>query len=107
MICIVILCLSILNMRFFLFIHSYRLRRNFVVPWEVELFAKNRAPGKIELVQLVGLTKGALTNILNKFLDLSLVERLYEEQDRRTIRLMITDKELAALDEVQAIGNKI
>lgn len=69
---------------------------------------KNKGPRKqIELAELVGLTKGALTNISNKLVELSLVERLYEEQDRRTIRLKITDKGLAALDEAQAIGKEI
>lgn len=69
---------------------------------------KNKGPRKqIELAELVGLTKGALTNISTKLVDLSLVERLYEEQDRRTIRLKITDKGLAALAEAQTIGNEI
>lgn len=69
---------------------------------------KNKGPRKqMELAELVGLTKGALTNISNKLVDLSLVERLYENQDRRTIRLKITDKGLAALEEAQAIGNEI
>lgn len=69
---------------------------------------KNKGPRKqIELAELVGLTKGALTNISTKLVDLSLVERLYEEEDRRTIRLKITEKGLAALEEAQAIGNEI
>lgn len=69
---------------------------------------KNKGPRKqIELAEMVGLTKGALTNISSKLVDLSLVERLYEEQDRRTIRLRITDKGLAALEEAQGIGHEI
>lgn len=69
---------------------------------------KNKGPRKqIELAELVGLTKGALTNISTKLVNLSLVERLYEEEDRRTIRLKITDKGLAALEEAQSIGNEI
>ena len=69
---------------------------------------KNKGPRKqIELAELVGLTKGALTNISTKLVNLSLVERLYEEEDRRTIRLKITDKGLEALQEAQKIGNEI
>lgn len=69
---------------------------------------KNKGPRKqMELAEMVGLTKGALTNISSKLVDLSLVERLYDEQDRRTIRLKITEKGLAALDEAQAIGREI
>lgn len=69
---------------------------------------KNKGPRKqIELAELVGLTKGALTNISTKLVNLSLVERLYEEEDRRTIRLKITDKGLTALEEAQSIGNEI
>lgn len=62
---------------------------------------------QIELAEKVGLTKGALTNISTKLAGLGLVERLYEEEDRRTVRLRITDQGIAALNEAQKIGNAI
>lgn len=69
---------------------------------------KNIGPRKqSELAEVVGLTKGAITNISNKLVKLALVERLQEEEDRRTVRLKITEKGVSALQEAQKIGNKI
>lgn len=69
---------------------------------------KNKGPRKqSELAEVVGHTKGAITNISNKLVKLALVERLQEEEDRRTVRLKITDKGVSALQEAQKIGNEI
>ncbi|MGI2327846.1 MarR family winged helix-turn-helix transcriptional regulator [Planococcus sp. YIM B11945] len=69
---------------------------------------KDKGPRKqMELAEMVGLTKGALTNISTKLVKLALVERLYDEEDRRIIRLRITDKGLEALQEAHKAGNAI
>lgn len=69
---------------------------------------KQKGPQKqIELSEMLGLTKGALTNISKKLVDLSLADRLYDNEDRRTVRLSITDRGITALQEASEIGKEI
>lgn len=66
---------------------------------------KNKGPRKqVELAYAAGLTKGAMTNIANKLVQLHFATRLYDQADRRTVRLEITEKGLEALAEAQQIG---
>ncbi len=62
---------------------------------------------QVELAELLGFTKGAMTNISNKLVDLGLAERLYDDKDRRTIQLQITPEGLNALKQAQSIGEKL
>ncbi|WP_102272535.1 MarR family winged helix-turn-helix transcriptional regulator [Cytobacillus massiliigabonensis] len=62
---------------------------------------------QVELAETVGYTKGAMTNIANKLVDLGLAERLYDENDRRTIQLKITAAGDQALTEAQRIGQDV
>ncbi|UFU00263.1 MarR family transcriptional regulator [Radiobacillus kanasensis] len=62
---------------------------------------------QVELADSVGYTKGAMTNIATKLVQLGLVERLYDEKDRRAIQLKITTAGEKALSEAQAIGNEL
>lgn len=56
---------------------------------------------------LVGYTKGAMTNIATKLVNLGLAERMYNENDRRTIQLKITAAGEQALTEAQKIGKDV
>ncbi|MGN4127971.1 MarR family winged helix-turn-helix transcriptional regulator [Lysinibacillus sphaericus] len=60
-----------------------------------------------ELAETIGYTKGAMTSIAEKLVKLGLAERLYDQADRRTIRLMITDEGEKALVKAQSIGKEV
>ncbi|CAM5216669.1 MarR family transcriptional regulator OS=Lysinibacillus sphaericus OX=1421 GN=LS41612_10040 PE=4 SV=1 [Lysinibacillus sphaericus] len=60
-----------------------------------------------ELAETIGYTKGAMTSIAEKLVKLGLAERLYDEADRRTIRLQITDKGVEALIKAQEVGKDV
>ena len=60
-----------------------------------------------ELAETVGYTKGAMTSISEKLVRLGLAERLYDENDRRTIQLKITAAGKQALNEAKAIGQRL
>ena len=60
-----------------------------------------------ELAETIGYTKGAMTSISEKLVKLGLAERLYNENDRRTIQLKITVAGEKALQEAQAIGQDV
>lgn len=62
---------------------------------------------QIELSEMLGFTKGALTSISQKLVDLSLAVRIYDRNDRRIVRLKITEKGIRALEEATEIGKKI
>lgn len=62
---------------------------------------------QVELAELLGYTKGAMTSIANKLVQLELAERVYDETDRRIIQLQITDKGQSALKTAQVIGEEI
>jgi len=69
---------------------------------------RTKGPQKqVELAETVGYTKGAMTNIATKLVDLGLAERLYDENDRRTIHLKITAAGDQALTEAQKIGQDV
>ncbi|WP_313799598.1 MarR family winged helix-turn-helix transcriptional regulator [Cytobacillus sp.] len=69
---------------------------------------RTKGPQKqVELAETVGYTKGAMTNIANKLVNLELAERLYDENDRRTIKLKITAAGEQALTEAQNIGKDV
>lgn len=69
---------------------------------------KSKGPQKqAELAETIGYTKGAMTSIADKLVKLEMAERLYDENDRRTIRLKITEVGLQALQEAQAIGEEV
>ncbi|MBT2214633.1 MarR family transcriptional regulator [Virgibacillus dakarensis] len=69
---------------------------------------KSKGPQKqIELAKTLGYTKGAMTNIATKLVHLELAERLFDESDRRTIRLEMTPAGENALSEAQAIGQEL
>lgn len=59
------------------------------------------------LAETIGYTKGAMTNIAEKLVKLGLADRLYDENDRRTIQLKITAEGKKALSEAQEIGNDV
>ena len=62
---------------------------------------------QVELADRLGYTKGAMTSIANKLVTNQLVERVFDESDRRTIRLSITEKGKQALIEANEIGKGI
>lgn len=62
---------------------------------------------QVELAETVGYTKGAMTSIASKLVDLGLAERLYDQNDRRTIQLKITAAGEQALTEAQKVGQKV
>lgn len=69
---------------------------------------KNKGPQRqVDLAETIGYTKGAMTNIATKLLNLGLVEKLSNEKDRRSIELKITPAGEKALTEAQAIGQKL
>ena len=69
---------------------------------------RTKGPQKqAELAETIGYTKGAMTSIAGKLVTLGLAERLYDENDRRTIQLKITAAGRNALKEAQAIGEDV
>lgn len=60
-----------------------------------------------ELAERVGYTKGAMTHIAEKLVSLGLAGRVYDEADRRTIRLEITAAGEQALAKAQQIGQEV
>jgi DNA-binding MarR family transcriptional regulator len=69
---------------------------------------RTKGPQKqVELAETVGYTKGAMTNIATKLVNLGLAERLYDENDRRIIQLKITAAGEQALAEAQKIGKDV
>ena len=69
---------------------------------------KTKGPQKqAELAETVGVTKGAMTSIAAKLVELGLAERLYDENDRRTIQLSLTAEGKKALVEAQEIGQEV
>ncbi|KQL50427.1 MarR family transcriptional regulator [Heyndrickxia shackletonii] len=69
---------------------------------------QTKGPQKqVELAETVGYTKGAMTSIASKLVNLGLVERLYDENDHRTIRLNITAEGEKALIIAHEIGKKV
>ncbi|MCH1625272.1 MarR family winged helix-turn-helix transcriptional regulator [Fredinandcohnia quinoae] len=62
---------------------------------------------QVELAEMIGYTKGAMTNIATKLVNLGLAERLYDENDRRTIRLKITSAGEKALKDAHEIGKEM
>ncbi|MEG0386310.1 MarR family transcriptional regulator [Solibacillus cecembensis] len=59
---------------------------------------------QVELAEVLGYTKGAMTSIANKLVALGLAQRMYDESDRRIIQLCITDKGNEAFSVAQKIG---
>lgn len=62
---------------------------------------------QVELANRLGYTKGAMTSIANKLVVNQLAERVFDNNDRRTIRLCITEKGIQALKEANEIGKEI
>src|SRR5699024_12577105 len=60
-----------------------------------------------ELAHELGYTPGALTNIADRLMKESYVGRVYDETDRRIIRLAITEKGKTILDQAQKTGQKM
>lgn len=60
-----------------------------------------------DLANILQYSKGAITNISTKLVKFELAERLYDEEDRRTIHLNITAKGRSALIEAQKLGEEI
>jgi len=79
-----------------------------ISPILVLLELQKKGPQKqVELAETVGYTKGAMTSIATKLVNLGLVERLYDENDHRTIRLNITEEGKNALIKAQEIGKEV
>ena len=68
---------------------------------------ENGALRQSDLADMLSYTKGAVTHIATKLVNHGLVKRLYDEDDRRTVYLSITDKGTNALIEAQNIGESI
>lgn len=62
---------------------------------------------QVNLSETLGYSKSTITNVANKLVQLELIERMYEESDRRTVHLKITEKGIEALNEAKSIGDKI
>jgi DNA-binding MarR family transcriptional regulator len=67
----------------------------------------NGVQKQVELADKLGYTKGAMTNIATKLLDLELAEKVFDETDRRVIQLRITPAGEKALSEAQTIGQTL
>lgn len=79
-----------------------------ISPILVLLELQKKGPQKqVELAETVGYTKGAMTSIAAKLVNLGLVVRLYDENDHRTIRLDITAEGKKALVIAQEIGQEV
>jgi DNA-binding MarR family transcriptional regulator len=61
----------------------------------------------IELADKLGFTKGAITNITTKLLSLQFVEKIQDENDKRSFVLSINNKGIQALHDAQQIGESI
>ncbi|WP_409369713.1 MarR family winged helix-turn-helix transcriptional regulator [Lysinibacillus sp. 38-6] len=69
---------------------------------------KHKGPQRqAELAETIGYTKGAMTSIAEKLVKLGLAERLYDENDRRTIRLQITEEGKNAFNKAQDVGKDV
>ncbi|MFJ7952943.1 MarR family winged helix-turn-helix transcriptional regulator [Lysinibacillus sp. NPDC096418] len=69
---------------------------------------RTKGPQKqAELAETIGYTKGAMTSIATKLVDLGLAQRLYDANDRRTIRMEITKEGENALLKAQSIGRDV
>ena len=69
---------------------------------------KHKGPQRqAELAETIGYTKGAMTSIAEKLVKLGLAERLYDENDRRTIRLQITEEGKNAFTKAQDVGKDV
>ncbi|GIO25484.1 MarR family winged helix-turn-helix transcriptional regulator [Ornithinibacillus bavariensis] len=69
---------------------------------------QTKGPQKqVELADTIGYTKGAMTHIATKLVHLELIEKTYDESDKRAVQLEITTKGSKALKEAQAIGKKV
>lgn len=69
---------------------------------------RTKGPRKqVELAEVLGYTKGAMTSIANKLVLLGLAERKYDDTDRRIIQLCITDKGNEAFIVAQKIGEEM
>lgn len=60
-----------------------------------------------QLAHELGYTPGALTNIADRLMKEAYVERVYDDTDRRIIRLAITEQGEAILDKAQKTGQKM
>lgn len=60
-----------------------------------------------ELAHELGYTPGALTNIADRLMKEAYVERVYDDTDRRIIRLAITEQGESILDKAQKTGQKM
>lgn len=72
--------------------------------------AEIRASGPVKQINLsekLGYSRSTITNTADKLVKFGLVERVYDEKDRRTVRLQITEQGKEALEEAKAIGDKI
>ncbi|SDM80932.1 MarR family winged helix-turn-helix transcriptional regulator [Sediminibacillus halophilus] len=68
----------------------------------------SKGPQKqVELANTLGYTKGAMTNIAAKLVNLKLTEKVNVENDRRITQLEITSEGEKALEEAQGIGQKL
>lgn len=69
---------------------------------------RQKGPQKqVELAETLGYTKGAMTNIANKLVNLEFVDRLNVKQDKRANQLSITSTGEKALVEAQEIGKEM
>ncbi|WP_096273367.1 MarR family winged helix-turn-helix transcriptional regulator [Paucisalibacillus globulus] len=69
---------------------------------------RQKGPQKqVELAETLGYTKGAMTNIANKLVNLEFVDRLDVKQDKRANQLSITATGEKALVEAQEIGKEM
>lgn len=62
---------------------------------------------QVELAETIGYTKGAMTSIATKLVDLGLAKRLCDENDRRTSRIEITEEGEKALIKAQSVGKEL
>ncbi|WP_405027637.1 MarR family winged helix-turn-helix transcriptional regulator [Lentibacillus songyuanensis] len=60
-----------------------------------------------ELAKELGYTPGAMTNIANRLIKDGYAERIYDQADRRIIRMGITNAGKALLDEAQQTGQAL
>ncbi|WP_019243028.1 MULTISPECIES: MarR family winged helix-turn-helix transcriptional regulator [Bacillus] len=69
---------------------------------------KHKGPQKqTELAHTLGYTPGALTNIANKLIVQELAERIYDQNDRRSVIMKITDKGRQVLQESETKGHAL
>ncbi|MFC4386228.1 MarR family winged helix-turn-helix transcriptional regulator [Gracilibacillus marinus] len=61
----------------------------------------------IELADKLGFTKGAITNITTKLLSLQFVDKIQDENDKRSFVLSINNNGIRALQNAQQIGENI